>query len=131
MAGGTSTCDTSIEKFARPCRRAWKSAIALAGAVVSNPIPKKATRRCGFSRAMRSASSGEYTTRTSAPLLFSVRRSPRDPGTRSMSPNDVKMRSGWLAMACARSIISSDVTQTGQPGPCTSSIVGGIMRSSP
>ena len=93
MAGGTSTCDTSIEKLPRPCRRAWKTAIAFAGAVVSKPIPKKTTRRCGLSRAMRSASSGEYTTRTSAPLPFRVRRSPCDPGTRSMSPNDVKITS--------------------------------------
>ena len=39
MEGGTSTCDSSIEKFFTPSRRAWISAIALAGAVVSNPMP--------------------------------------------------------------------------------------------
>jgi len=48
-----------------------------------------------------------------------------------MSPNDVKMTSGCAAIACARSIVSSAVTQTGQPGPCTSSTSGGSMRSTP
>ena len=33
-----------------------------------------------------------------------------------------RSRRARRAMACARSIISSGVTQTGQPGPCTSSI---------
>ncbi|SCE45612.1 hypothetical protein GA0115242_138918 [Streptomyces sp. SolWspMP-5a-2] len=33
--------------------------MALAGAVVSKPIPKKTTSLSGFSRAIRSASSGE------------------------------------------------------------------------
>ena len=35
---------------------------------------------------------------------------------------------GPFAIACARSIISSAVTQTGQPGPCTSSTPGGRMH---
>src|SRR5437763_1460679 len=48
-----------------------------------------------------------------------------------MSPNEQKMTSGRCAMACALSIISSDVTQTGQPGPCTSSISLGNSRSIP
>jgi hypothetical protein len=48
-----------------------------------------------------------------------------------MSPKDVKITSGRLAMACARSIISSDVTQTGQPGPCTSSTAAGSIWSIP
>ena len=48
-----------------------------------------------------------------------------------MSPNEQKMTSGREAIACARSIISSDVTQTGQPGPCTSSTSGGRIRSIP
>ena len=36
--------------------------MAFAGAVVSNPIPKKTTWRSGFCRAICKASSGEYTT---------------------------------------------------------------------
>ena len=35
------------------------------------------------------------------------------------------------AMAWARSMVSSAVTQTGQPGPCTSSISGGSSWSRP
>src|SRR5664280_2067337 len=65
---------------------------------------------------------GEETTRTSPPCDLMVNRSPSDPGTRSMSPNEQKITSGRLAMSWALSIISRGVTQTGQPGPCTSSI---------
>ena len=39
-----------------------------------------------------------------------------------MSPNEQKMTSGRDAISRARSIISSGVTQTGQPGPWMSSI---------
>ena len=48
-----------------------------------------------------------------------------------MSPNEVKMTSGRRAMAIARSIISSGVTQTGQPGPWTSVTDGGSISSIP
>ena len=54
-----------------------------------------------------------------------------EPGTRSMSPNEVKITPGRRAMACALSICSSGVTHTGQPGPCTSSISPGSRRSMP
>jgi hypothetical protein len=112
-------------------RRACHAAIALAGAVVSKPIAKKTTCRSGWAVASRTASSGEYTTRTSLPRALSESRSPREPGTRSMSPNEQKTTSGRAAIACARSIISSEVTQTGQPGPWTSSIAGGSIASIP
>ena len=59
IAGGTSTWLTSIEKFRSPRSRAWWTAIALAGAVVSNPTPKNTTSRSGFSAAIVTASSGE------------------------------------------------------------------------
>ena len=59
MAGGTSTCDTSIEKLRSPSRLACHTAVALAGAVVSNPTAKNTTGRRGFSRASRTASIGE------------------------------------------------------------------------
>src|ERR1017187_3967725 len=60
-----------------------------------------------------------------------VKRSPLEPGTRSMSPNEQKMTSGRRAIACARSIISRGVTHTGHPGPCTSSTPSGRSWSSP
>ena len=37
----------------------------------------------------------------------------------------------WAAMAWALSICSRGVTHTGHPGPCTSSIGAGSIRSSP
>ena len=59
IAGGTSTCDTSSEKLVMPSRRATCTVIALAGAVVSNPMPKNTTCLSGLSAAIRTASSGE------------------------------------------------------------------------
>ncbi len=43
MAGGTRTWETSMEKLSRPRRLACATAMALAGAVVSKPMPKKTT----------------------------------------------------------------------------------------
>src|ERR1043166_3174725 len=48
-----------------------------------------------------------------------------------MSPNEQKIASGRLAMATALSINSMGVTQTGQPGPCTSVIWRGSRSSRP
>ena len=80
----------------------------------------------GAPSAMRRASSGEYTKRTSAPprlgLAAGCRRSP---GTRIMSPNDVKITPGVLATAMASSTRPIGITHTGQPGPCTSSTDAG------
>ena len=59
MAGGTSTWETSMEKFVSPSCLAWKTAMALAGAVVSKPMPKKTTSRAGCCCASLTASSGE------------------------------------------------------------------------
>ena len=47
------------EKFRMPSALARMSVSAVDGAVVSKPIAKKTTSRSGFSRAIRSASSGE------------------------------------------------------------------------
>ena len=47
------------EKLAMPSAFARMSVSAVDGAVVSKPMAKKTTSRSGFSRAMRSASSGE------------------------------------------------------------------------
>ncbi len=58
-AGGTSTCDTRIEKLSIPIWDAWCTVMAVAGAVVSNPTAKKTTSFEGFSRAILSVSRGE------------------------------------------------------------------------
>ena len=86
MAGGTRTWLTSTVKLPSPSLAACATAIALAGAVVSNPMAKKTTSRSGLAAAIRTASSGEYTIRTSAPRALSDSRSVVEPGTRSMSP---------------------------------------------
>ena len=86
IAGGTRTCDTSTLKLSIPRRAHSATAIAFAGAVVSNPTAKNTTWRSGFASAIFTASSGEYTIRTSAPRALSASRSVVDPGTRSMSP---------------------------------------------
>ena len=59
MAGGTSTCETSMEKFLTPSCCARQTAMALAGAVVSNPTAKKTTFLSGLARAIFRQSSGE------------------------------------------------------------------------
>ncbi len=69
--------------------------------------------------------------RTSPPADFTASRSVVDPGTRSMSPKEVKITSGRRAMASALSMSSSGVTHTGQPGPWISPIDSGSMRSMP
>ena len=66
---------------------------------------------------MRRASRGEYTKRTSAPSALALSRLPRLPGTRIMSPNEVKMTPGSLATAMASSTRPIGMTHTGQPGP--------------
>ena len=70
IAGGTSTWETSRLKFCNPSRFACSTAIACAGAVVSNPIAKNTTWRSGLFRASSTASVGEYTIRTSPPSAF-------------------------------------------------------------
>src|SRR5579864_781178 len=69
--------------------------------------------------------------RTSAPSALASNRLLDEPGTRSMSPNEQKITSGRCAIATALSINSIGVTQTGQPGPCTSVISLGSRSSSP
>src|SRR4051812_17590717 len=54
-----------------------------------------------------------------------------DPGTRSMSPNEQKMTFPSAATASARSICSSGVTHTGQPGPWMTRTFPGNSRSMP
>ncbi len=58
IAGGTSTCDTSTLKLSMPRRAASATAMAFAGAVVSNPTAKNTTCLAGLASAILSASSG-------------------------------------------------------------------------
>src|SRR5271165_2432713 len=69
--------------------------------------------------------------RTSAPSALTSNKLFEEPGTRSMSPKELKITSGRCAMATALSISSTGVTQTGQPGPCTSEISRGSRSSRP
>jgi len=115
----------NTEKLATPSRRACSNVIAVAGIVVSKPRPKNTTGRCGLSRASCSASSGEYTMRTSAPSARACSRLCVEPGTRIASPKVAKIMPGCRASAIASSTRPIGNTQTGQPGPCTNSTVGG------
>ena len=58
----------------------------------------------------------------SVPCALASKNEPLLPGTRIMSPNEVMMVSGWEASAIASSTRPIGITQTGQPGPCTSVI---------
>ena len=69
--------------------------------------------------------------RTSAPRALASSRLPLPPGTRIMSPKDVKMTPGVSATAMASSTRPMGITQTGQPGPWTSSTVSGSTFSMP
>ncbi len=57
--------------------------------------------------------------RMSAPTAVASKKEPRPPGTRIMSPNEVRMTSGCSAIAIASSTRPMGMTQTGHPGPWT------------
>ena len=63
--------------------------------------------------------------RTSAPSAFASSSVPCEPGMRSMSPKQVKITPGSWAIAMPSSTRPIGITQTGQPGPCTSSTFAG------
>jgi hypothetical protein len=131
-SGGTIvTWLQTTEKFSIPSAFARLSVSAVEGAVVSKPIAKKTTSRSGCSRAIRSASSGEYTIRMSAPCAFASSSVPSEPGTRSMSPKQAKVTPGSCAIAIPSSTRPIGITHTGQPGPCTSSTFAGSRSSIP
>ena len=69
--------------------------------------------------------------RMSAPSALASSRLPSDPGTRIMSPKQVKITSGLRAMAMPSSRRPIGMTHTGQPGPCTSSTLAGRRSSMP
>jgi len=95
------------------------------------PTAKNTTVLSGLRRATSSASRGEYTTRTSPPTERAMNRSSCEPGTRSMSPKEHTIVSFRFAIAIASSMRASGVTQTGHPGPCTSSRPSGRSWSMP
>ena len=59
MAAGVSTWLHTTLKLSSPARAASLMTSAVGGVVVSKPIAKNTTSRCGFSRATFSASAGE------------------------------------------------------------------------
>ena len=63
--------------------------------------------------------------RTSAPCAFASSSVPFEPGTRIMSPKQVKITPGSCAIAMPSSTRPIGITHTGQPGPCTSSTFSG------
>ena len=69
--------------------------------------------------------------RTSAPSAFASMNVPCEPGTRIMSPKQVKITPGSLASAMPSSTRPIGITHTGQPGPCTSSTFAGSRSSMP
>ncbi len=105
--------------------------MAFGGAVVSKPMPKKTTSRSGFSRAIFERVQRRVHDPDVAALALIRNRSRPLPGTRSMSPKEQKITSGREAISSARSISSSGVTQTGQPGPWIISTWSGISWSMP
>src|SRR5512139_1099737 len=119
IASGMVRTEGRTEKFATLCRAAVRMAPAMAGAVVSNPTPRNTTSRPCVSSASATASSGEYTTRTSMPFPFSLSREDDFPGTRSMSPKEASSAPFSRPRAIAASMYPSGVTHTGQPGPDT------------
>ena len=69
--------------------------------------------------------------RMSAPCAFASSRLASEPGTRIMSPKQVKITPGSRAMAMPSSTRPIGITQTGQPGPWTSSTFAGSRSSTP
>ncbi len=114
MAGGHTLWQLYTEKFSG---HPFCSGTQVDGAVVSNPTPTNTSGLSGASAAIRTASSIEYTMRTSAPSAFAENSDPAVVGTLIMSPNAVTVTPA-LASAIASAISLLVVTHTGQPGPC-------------
>ena len=104
---------------------------AMSGAVVSKPTPMKMTWSSGLRAASSTASSGEYTMRTSAPADFSAASDDVLPGTRIMSPRVAIHVPSSRASAMAWSMSRLAVTHTGQPGPESSWRLFGRIERKP
>ena len=129
--GGTVLCAVKTLKLRSPSRAARRTAAAMSGVVVSKPTPTNTTSRSGFSVAIFSASSGEYTMRTSRPAACSADSELVEPGTRFMSPKVVRTRPSMRASAMTVSMSRLAVTHTGQPGPLIRRTPGGRMDRKP
>ena len=69
--------------------------------------------------------------RMSQPDAFASRKVPSEPGTRIMSPKQVRITPGSRASAIPSSTRPIGITQTGHPGPWTSSTCSGSRSSMP
>ena len=69
--------------------------------------------------------------RMSAPSALASVKVFSEPGTRIMSPKQVKMTPSSWAIAMPSSMRPIGITQTGQPGPWTSSTFSGRRSSIP
>ena len=65
----------------------------------------------------------------SAPVAFASRNVSSEPGTRIMSPKQVRITPSSRAIAIPSSTRPIGITQTGQPGPWTSSTLSGRTSS--
>ena len=122
MAGGTSTCATNMVKLCIPSRSACHTAMALAGAVVSNPTAKNTTSREGFNRARFNASSGEYTILDVSARGLGLQQALGRSGNAQHVTKRTKHHFGPHRKGNGAINISSGVTHTGHPGPCMSEI---------
>lgn len=84
--------------------------------MVSKPTPTNTNGLSGWSLAIWTASSIEYTMRTSAPSALAENREPMVVGTLIMSPKAVTV-TPFLARVIASAISALVVTHTGHPGP--------------
>ena len=100
-----------------PSALARLSVSAVDGAVVSKPIAKNTTSRSGFC----AGDPQRVERRVDHPHVGARRPWPRaalplEPGTRIMSPKQVKITPGWCAIAIPSSTRPIGITHTGQPG---------------
>ena len=132
FSGGTMvTWLQNTLKLSTSRSRACRSVTAVEGAVVSKPTARNTTWRSGLRSASASASSGEYTTRTSAPPALASSRVDSPPGTRIMSPKQHMVTPSAQATATASSTRPIGMTHTGHPGPWMSSMLSGSRASIP
>jgi len=127
--GGTRTWEQRSEKLPSPSFFAWYTAIGWRGRGLK-PHAKKTTFISGFSRAIFYSVERRIDHPDLSPSALTVRRSFDEPGSgacRRERGEETSLREADCLSPL--SMISSGVTQTGQPGPCTSvSAFGGGTR---
>jgi len=121
-----------LEKLPSPSRLASRMANAVAGAVVSNPTAKKTTSRSVSFWARATGIERRIDNAHVAGRLHARREDlAPSPARAACRRRNRTLPSGRAAISKARSIISNGVTQTGQPGPCTSRSLSGIILVDP